>query len=53
MFSGIPAWGAAIVFSALLLGVYDLSIKQAVRENAVAPVVFLATLCGSTFYLAA
>lgn len=53
MFSGIPAWGPAIVFSALLLGVYDLSIKQAVRENAVAPVVFLATLCGSTFYLIA
>ena len=49
LFSG---WAAPILLSSLCLGFYDISKKHAVRDNAVTPVLFLATLSGSAFYLA-
>lgn len=45
-------WIAATLVSALFLGVYELSIKHAVRENAVLPVLFLANLCSAVVWLA-
>ena len=41
-------WVPYILLSALLLAFYDITKKHSVRENAVMPVLFLATLCGST-----
>lgn len=41
-----------ILGSALILGVYDITKKSAVRDNAVMPALFYATLCGSLFFLA-
>ena len=49
VFSG---WAAPILLSSLSLGFYDISKKHAVRDNAVTPVLFLATLAGSAFYVA-
>ena len=49
----LSGWAAPILFSSLSLGFYDISKKHAVRGNAVTPVLFLATLSGSLFYLAA
>jgi drug/metabolite transporter (DMT)-like permease len=40
-------WVPYILFSALLLAVYDIAKKHSVRDNAVMPVLFVATLCGS------
>ena len=37
-------WIEASLVSALFLGVYDLCIKHAIRDNAVLPVLFLGTL---------
>ena len=48
----LSGWVLPILFSALALGFYDISKKHAVRDNAVTPVLFLATLSGSVFYLA-
>ena len=45
-------WVAAILLSALFLGIYDLCSKHAVRANAVAPVLFFSTLTGATVWLA-
>ncbi len=40
-------WIAASLVSAFFLGCYDLSKKHALRDNAVVPVLFLATVCGA------
>lgn len=40
-------WVPYILLSALLLAGYDVAKKHCVRDNAVMPVLFLATLCGS------
>ena len=40
-------WAPYILLSALLLAFYDIAKKHSVRDNAVMPVLFLATLCGS------
>jgi transporter family protein len=47
------SWTPLILGSALLLAAYDICKKHSVHGNAVMPVLFLATLCGSgTFALA-
>jgi len=43
-------WIEASLVSALFLGVYDLCIKHAIRNNAVLPVLFLSTLTGATVW---
>jgi transporter family protein len=45
-------WIVASLVSAFFLGCYDLSKKHALRDNAVVPVLFTATLCGATVWLA-
>ena len=45
-------WVVATLVSAFFLGVYELSIKHAVRDNAVLPVLFLANLCSAAIWLA-
>jgi drug/metabolite transporter (DMT)-like permease len=44
-------WIAASLLSAFFLGLYDLSKKHALRENAVVPVLFVSTLCGAVVWL--
>ncbi|MBW8781411.1 MAG: DMT family transporter [Verrucomicrobia bacterium] len=44
-------WIAATLISAFFLGIYDLSAKHAVRDNAVLPVLFLANLCSAAVWL--
>ena len=44
-------WVLPILGSALFLGVYDVFKKHAVRENSVMPVLFLATLSGTVFFM--
>jgi bacterial/archaeal transporter family protein len=44
-------WIAATLASALFLGCYDLCTKHAVRENAVFPVLFLASVCSAAIWL--
>lgn len=46
-------WVPSILLSALLLAFYDITKKHSVRGNAVMPVLFLATLCGSLGFAAA
>jgi drug/metabolite transporter (DMT)-like permease len=46
------SWIAASLVSAFFLGLYDLSKKHALRDNAVLPVLFLSTLCGAAVWLA-
>lgn len=46
-------WVPYILLSALLLAFYDITKKHSVRDNAVMPVLFLATLCGSAGFAAA
>ncbi len=48
IFSG---WMVPILASAAGLGFYDICKKHAVRNNPVMPVLFLTTLCGSTFFV--
>jgi hypothetical protein len=45
-------WIVASLVSALFLGVYDLCIKHAIRDNAVLPILFLSTLTGATVWTA-
>ena len=52
MIEHLSGWAAPILLSSLGLGFYDISKKHAVRDNAVTPVLFLATASGSAFYLA-
>ena len=47
----LPLWVLPVLGSALGLGFYDLCKKHAVRENSVMPVLFYATLCGSTLFV--
>lgn len=47
----IAPWVLPILGSALMLGIYDISKKQAVKNNSVLPVLFWATTIGSVFYL--
>ncbi len=44
-------WITASLVSALFLGVYDLCIKHAIRDNAVLPVLFFSTLTGAAVWL--
>ena len=46
-------WVPFILISALLLAFYDIAKKHSVRDNAVMPVLFVATLCGSLGFAAA
>lgn len=50
LFSG---WAAPILLSAVGLGFYDLCKKHAVRDNAVMPVLFWATVSGTGLFLLA
>lgn len=43
-------WIPSILVSAVLLAFYDITKKQSVRDNAVMPVLFVATLCGSVAF---
>ncbi len=45
-------WIEASLVSALFLGVYDICIKHAIRDNAVFPVLFLSTLTGAGVWTA-
>ena len=45
-------WIVGTLVSAFFLGVYELSIKHAVRDNAVLPVLFLANVCSAAVWLA-
>ncbi|MDD3886446.1 MAG: DMT family transporter [Victivallaceae bacterium] len=45
-------WVTAILASAVALGFYDICKKHAVRDNSVMPVLFFATLTGSTVFVA-
>jgi len=49
--SPFMTWIVASLISAFFLGLYDLSKKHALRENAVLPVLFLSTLCGAAVWL--
>lgn len=44
-------WTLPILASALFLGIYDVFKKHAVRDNSVMPVLFLATLSGTVFFM--
>lgn len=46
-------WISSILASAALLAFYDIAKKQSVRNNAVMPVLFTATLCGSAGFACA
>lgn len=52
MFFNRVNWVEASLVSALFLGVYDLCIKHAIRDNAVLPVLFLSTITGATVWTA-
>ena len=43
------SWWLPTVFSAVALGIYDVCKKHSVKDNAVMPVLFLATLSGTLF----
>ena len=45
------AWLLPILFSALTLGFYDICKKDSVKDNSVMPALFLATVCGTVFFL--
>ena len=45
-------WIEASLASALFLGVYDLCIKHAIRDNAVLPILFFSSLTGATVWTA-
>ena len=47
----INSWWLPTLLSAVGLGVYDVCKKHAVKDNSVMPVLFLATLCGSGFFV--
>lgn len=43
-------WIVASLVSAVFLGCYEVFTKQAVRNNAVLPVLFFSTLCSATVW---
>ena len=45
-------WIEASLLSAVFLGVYDLCIKHAIRDNAVLPILFFSSLTGATVWTA-
>ena len=47
------AWLIPTLFSAFTLGIYDVCKKSSVKDNAVMPVLFFATLSGTIFFLIA
>ena len=47
----IAPWVLPILGSALMLGIYDISKKQAVKDNSVLPALFWSTTIGSIFFL--
>jgi hypothetical protein len=47
----VDSWYIPTIISALGLGLYDICKKHAVKENSVMPVLFLATLSGTVFFL--
>jgi transporter family protein len=47
----MPAWIALSLFAALLLGLYELSKKHAVRGNAVLPVLFFSNLTAASIWV--
>lgn len=49
--NALSGWLPLILLSAFGLGFYDLCKKHAVRDNPIMPVLFFATLCGSTFFV--
>ncbi len=51
MTDSLALWLFPILGSAILLGIYDISKKQAVKDNAVMPSLFWATFSGSAFFL--
>ena len=48
----MDSWFLPTLFSAFALGIYDICKKASVKDNSVMPVLFLATLCGTLFFLA-
>lgn len=48
----LNSWWLPTALSAVGLGFYDITKKHAVRENSVMPVLFLATLSGTLFFVA-
>ncbi|MBP5638224.1 MAG: DMT family transporter [Victivallales bacterium] len=46
------SWIIAILLSAIVLGIYDVTKKHAVNQNAVMSTLFLATLCGTVTVVA-
>lgn len=44
-------WFLPVLLSATVLGFYNICKKSAVKDNSVMPVLFLATFCGSVFFL--
>jgi bacterial/archaeal transporter family protein len=53
LFPVLAMWVPSILISALFLAFYDIAKKHSVHSNAVMPVLFIATLCGSLFFAAA
>lgn len=51
IFDSVAPWFPPIIGSAVVLGFYDLCKKHAMRDNPVMPVLFFATLSGSTLFL--
>lgn len=47
------SWLLPVLFSAITLGFYDICKKSSVKDNSVMPVLFLATLCGTLFFVGA
>jgi transporter family protein len=47
----LNSWWLPTLLSAIGLGVYDVCKKHAVKDNSVMPVLFLATLCGTIFFV--
>lgn len=50
MVAGFMHWIVASLVSACFLGLYELSTKHAVRDNAVLPVLFLCNLCSALLW---
>lgn len=48
----MDSWFLPTLFSAFALGIYDICKKASVKDNSVMPVLFLATSCGTLFFLA-
>lgn len=47
----LNSWWLPTLFSAIGLGIYDVCKKHAVKDNSVMPVLFMATLSGTLFFI--